>query len=55
MLRRFEDAPFYSRSLLAARICGEAVEPVHEALDLDRFRNPLVRAMLPFRMPRDLP
>ncbi|MFH6784757.1 MULTISPECIES: carotenoid 1,2-hydratase [Methylobacterium] len=54
MLRRFEDAPFYSRSLLSARICGEAVQPVHEALDLDRFGNPLVQAMLPFRMPRDL-
>ncbi|TGD98734.1 carotenoid 1,2-hydratase [Methylobacterium nonmethylotrophicum] len=54
VLCRFEDAPFYSRSLLSARICGEAVQPVHEALDLDRFRNPLVRLMLPFRMPRAL-
>ncbi|MGX7706935.1 carotenoid 1,2-hydratase [Methylobacterium sp. Gmos1] len=54
VLRRFEDAPFYSRSLLSARICGEAVQPVHEALDLDRFANPLVRLMLPFRMPRAL-
>ncbi|AWN55208.1 carotenoid 1,2-hydratase [Methylobacterium sp. 17Sr1-1] len=52
VVRRFEDAPFYSRSLLSARICGEAVRPVHEALDLDRFTNPLVRLMLPFRMPR---
>ena len=52
VLRRFEDAPFYSRSLLSARICGEPVQPVHEALDLDRFRHPLVRLMLPFRMPR---
>jgi carotenoid 1,2-hydratase len=54
VLRRFEDAPFYSRSLLSARICGEAVRPVHEALDLDRFTHPLVRLMLPFRMPRAL-
>lgn len=54
VLRRFEDAPFYARSLLSARICGEAVRPVHEALCLDRFSHPLVRAMLPFRMPRDL-
>ncbi|AWB24669.1 carotenoid 1,2-hydratase [Methylobacterium currus] len=54
VVRRFEDAPFYSRSLLSARICGEAVQPVHEALDLDRFTNPLVRLMLPFRMPRTL-
>jgi carotenoid 1,2-hydratase len=54
VLRRFEDAPFYSRSLLSARICGEAVQPVHEALCLDRFSHPLVRLMLPFRMPRAL-
>ncbi|MFE1598897.1 carotenoid 1,2-hydratase [Methylobacterium sp. ID0610] len=52
VIRRFEDAPFYSRSLLSARICGEAVQPVHEALCLDRFSHPLVRLMLPFRMPR---
>ncbi|GJD51655.1 Acyclic carotenoid 1,2-hydratase [Methylobacterium crusticola] len=52
VLRRFEDAPFYSRSLLSARLCGEDVRPVHEALDLDRFSHPLVRLMLPFRMPR---
>ena len=52
VLRRFEDAPFYSRSLLSARICGEAVRPVHESLDLDRLTHPLVRFMLPFRMPR---
>lgn len=52
VLRRFEDAPFYSRSLLSARICGEAVQPVHESLDLDRLTHPLVRFMLPFRMPR---
>jgi carotenoid 1,2-hydratase len=28
------------------------VQPVHESLSLTRFRNPLVRLMLPFRMPR---
>ncbi len=54
VVRRFEDAPFYSRSLLSARIGGEAVQPVHEALDLHRFTHPLVRLMLPFRMPRTL-
>ena len=48
----FEDTPFYARSLLAATLDGEAVRPVHESLSLTRFRNPLVRLMLPFRMPR---
>ncbi|KAB1070435.1 carotenoid 1,2-hydratase [Methylobacterium planeticum] len=52
VLRTFEDTPFYSRSLLSATLGGEAVRPVHESLSLDRFRNPLVRLMLPFRMPR---
>ena len=31
---------------------GEAVRPVHESLSLARFHHPLVRLMLPFRMPR---
>ena len=52
VLRTFEDTPFYARSLLSATLAGEAVRPVHESLVLDRFANPLVRLMLPFRMPR---
>ncbi|WP_375456371.1 carotenoid 1,2-hydratase [uncultured Methylobacterium sp.] len=52
VVRTFEDTPFYARSLLSAKLAGEAVRPVHESLSLDRFRNPLVRLMLPFRMPR---
>jgi carotenoid 1,2-hydratase len=47
-----EDGPFYARSRLRATLFGEAVEALHESLSLDRFRNPLVRLMLPFRMPR---
>ncbi|MFD0938632.1 carotenoid 1,2-hydratase, partial [Methylobacterium trifolii] len=54
VLRTFEDTPFYSRSLLAATLDGQPVRAVHESLSLDRFRNPLVRLMLPFRMPRVL-
>jgi carotenoid 1,2-hydratase len=54
VVRTFEDTPFYSRSVLASTLCGEAVRPVHESLSLDRFKNPLVRLMLPFRMPRPL-
>ena len=54
VLRTFEDTPFYSRSLLASTLDGAPVRAVHESLSLDRFRNPLVRLMLPFRMPRPL-
>ena len=43
-----EDTPFYSRS----RIEVPGGLAVHESLDLDRFSSPVVRAMLPFRMPR---
>jgi len=50
--KTFEDAPFYARSQIAHRIDGEDVVSMHEALDLDRFANPLVKLMLPFRMPR---
>jgi carotenoid 1,2-hydratase len=48
----FEDTPFYSRSLVAHELFGEPLESMHESLSLDRFANPLVRLMLPFRMPR---
>lgn len=54
VLQTFEDTPFYARSLLSARLGGEAVRPVHESLSLTRLTNPLVRFMLPFRMPRVL-
>ena len=46
------DAPFYSRSLVQTRIDGETVQGVHEALDLRRFRSPIVKAMLAIRVPR---
>lgn len=46
------DAPFYARTLMRTRVEGEDVIAFHESLSLDRFRNPVVRAMLPFRMPR---
>jgi carotenoid 1,2-hydratase len=48
----FEDAPFYSRSLIESRLLGSRTLSVHESLDLDRFSSPVVQAMLPFRMPR---
>lgn len=52
VLRTWEDAPFYIRSTLSTTLFGERCDAVHESLSLDRFRMPLVRAMLPFRMPR---
>ena len=46
------DAPFYSRSLVSTRIDDEDVTGVHEALDLRRFRSPIVKGMLACRVPR---
>jgi carotenoid 1,2-hydratase len=47
-----EDAPFYSRSLLATHLAGSPGPAIHESLDLDRFRSRWVQCLLPFRMPR---
>ena len=52
--RTWEDTPFYSRSTIRTHLLGEACEGVHESLSLGRLRSPLVRALLPFRMPRSL-
>lgn len=49
-----EDAPFYTRSLLETRVLGQSVPAMHEALDMDQWRRPLVQAMLPVRMRRRL-
>ncbi|MFZ1661853.1 MAG: carotenoid 1,2-hydratase [Paracoccaceae bacterium] len=46
------DAPFYNRSVVQTRINGKDVTGVHEALDLNRFRSPIVKAMLALRVPR---
>lgn len=50
--RTLEDTPFYARSVLSARVLGQATAAVHESLDLDRFRSRIVQAMLPFKAPR---
>jgi carotenoid 1,2-hydratase len=52
IFKTLEDAPFYARSVLSARLGGEPVTLMHESLSLDRFKMPIVQAMLPFRMPR---
>ena len=46
------DAPFYSRSVVQTQLQGEVVKGVHEALDLTRFRSPIVKGMLAVRVPR---
>lgn len=46
------DAPFYSRSMLETQLNGERSVGVHEALDLRRFRSPLLKPMLAVRVPR---
>ncbi|WP_075217408.1 hypothetical protein [Mongoliimonas terrestris] len=52
VLRTLEDTPFYARSLVRLGLDGHTAVGVHESLSLDRFRAPIVQAMLPFRMPR---
>ena len=52
VLETFTDAPFYARSMIEARWCGEPVVAMHESLSLARFDTRWVQAMLPFRMPR---
>jgi carotenoid 1,2-hydratase len=50
--KTLEDTPFYARALLDTQLYGERAEAFHESLSLDRFRSNIVKAMLPFRMPR---
>lgn len=52
VIETLEDTPFYARSLVRTSLQGEEVTAMHESLSLDRFANPVVQAMLPFRMPR---
>ncbi len=52
LVETLEDTPFYARSVVRTSLGGESVTAMHESLSLDRFASPVVRAMLPFRMPR---
>jgi carotenoid 1,2-hydratase len=45
IVRTLEDAPFYARSVISAKLLGEPVTLMHESLSLDRFRMPLVQAI----------
>jgi len=52
ILTRLEDGPFYRRNLVRTRLDGRDWRMMQESLDCTRLDNPLVRLMLPFRMPR---
>jgi carotenoid 1,2-hydratase len=52
LISALEDAPFYTRNHVEMALDGEVCEAFHESLSLDRFINPAVQLMLPFRMPR---
>ena len=47
-----EDAPFYVRSVVRSSFLGQPVLAMHETLSVPRLASPLVKMMLPFRMPR---
>ncbi|WFE76980.1 carotenoid 1,2-hydratase [Roseinatronobacter sp. S2] len=46
------DAPFYTRSAMRTCIDGEQAVGVHEALNLRRYAQPLLKPMLALRVPR---
>ena len=50
--RTLEDSPFYTRSLISTTMHGRPYHGVHESLRLDRFVEPVVQCMLPFRIRR---
>lgn len=50
--KTLEDTPFYARSLVTSQLLGQPVTAMHESLSLERFSQPWVRLLLPFRMPR---
>jgi carotenoid 1,2-hydratase len=52
LISTLEDTPFYTRNHINMNLDGERCEAFHESLSLDRFSNPVVQLMLPFRMPR---
>ena len=54
VVKKLEDAPFYARSVISTRLCGQDVTAVHESLSLPRFTAPWVQLMLPFKAPRAL-
>lgn len=54
IIRTLEDTPFYSRSEIATRLLGQETIAMHESLALGRLRSPVVKSLLPWRMPRNV-
>lgn len=52
LVKTLEDGPFYLRQIVDTVLFGQKVRLMHESLSGRRFANPIVKAMLPFRMPR---
>ncbi|HSO48340.1 MAG TPA: carotenoid 1,2-hydratase, partial [Rhizobiaceae bacterium] len=52
LVRALEDGPFYTRSLVETAIAGERIAMMHESYSGQRYSSPLVKLMLPVRMPR---
>lgn len=50
--RALVDSPFYVRSMITTVLGGQPLVAMHESLDLRRFSSPIVKSMLPVRMPR---
>lgn len=50
--RTLEDTPFYSRSIIECHLMGMRAAGIHESFDGGRLSSPIVKLMLPFRMPR---
>ncbi len=53
--KTMQDSPFYARTLVRGHALGERVTGVHEWLDLERFANPWVQRMIPYRMRNGFP
>jgi carotenoid 1,2-hydratase len=52
IVRTLQDSPFYARSVVSASLRGQPSIMMHESLSLNRFKKPIVQAMLPFRIPK---
>jgi len=52
VIATLEDTPFYNRSRMRLSLGGQALEAVHESLDLDRFASRWVQVLLPFKTRR---
>lgn len=46
------EAPFYARTMMETVLDGETVIGMHETLDLRRYENKLIQAMVACRVPR---